>query len=192
MSGCLVLRYDDRLFTPILGSDIFSGAKVGHRNLQRRNKVALSYMLSDTSNLIPCCLVRTPPSETLLLPTNIPEMRLIKKITSATSRASCIVNLSGHEKQRAISLHHTARYVLVTGKCLQNDRFEESVERAAREGKDMGHTLSVVEKAGNLTIADEDVLRQQLAEMEEAEEKEQATDRAIENKIKVSTTCHSM
>lgn len=61
------------------------------------------------------------------------------------------------------------------------------MERATREGKDMGHTLSVVEKAGNMTIAEEDVLRQQLVEMEEAEEKEQTIDRAIEDKIQVST-----
>lgn len=68
----------------------------------------------------------------------------------------------------------------------QNEKFEESVNRAAKEGKDMDHTLSVVEKAGNMTIPEEDVLRQQVAEMQEAEEKEEATDKAIENKIKVS------
>ncbi|CAM9168036.1 unnamed protein product [Sphacelaria rigidula] len=67
---------------------------------------------------------------------------------------------------------------------MQNEKFEESVNRAAKEGKDMDHTLSVVEKAGNMTIPEEDVLRQQVAEMQEAEEKEEATDKAIENKIK--------
>lgn len=49
----------------------------------------------------------------------------------------------------------------------------------------MGHTLSVVEKAGNLSIEEEDVVRTQLSEMEDAEEKEQANDRAIEDKIQV-------
>ena len=49
----------------------------------------------------------------------------------------------------------------------------------------MDHTLSVVEKAGNMTIQEEDELRQQVAEMQEAEEKEEATDKAIEDKIKV-------
>eukprot|EP00752_Nemacystus_decipiens_P006896 g6194.t1 len=67
---------------------------------------------------------------------------------------------------------------------LQNERFEESVDRAAKEGKDMNNTLAVVEKAGNLTIAEEDVLRSRLAEMEEALEKEQSNERAIEDKIK--------
>lgn len=49
----------------------------------------------------------------------------------------------------------------------------------------MNNTLAVVEKAGNLTIAEEDVLRSRLAEMEEALEKEQSNERAIEDKIKV-------
>lgn len=49
----------------------------------------------------------------------------------------------------------------------------------------MSNTLAVVEKAGNLTIAEEDVLRSRLAEMEEALEKEQGNERAIEDKIKV-------
>ena len=67
----------------------------------------------------------------------------------------------------------------------QNERFEQSVDRAAKEGKDMNNTLAVVEKAGNLTIAEEDVLRSRLAEMEGALEKEQCNERAIEDKIKV-------
>lgn len=67
----------------------------------------------------------------------------------------------------------------------QNERFEESVDRAAKEGRDMNNTLAVVEKAGNLTIAEEDHLRLRLGEMEEALEKEQCNDRAIEDKIKV-------
>ncbi|CAM9427033.1 unnamed protein product [Ectocarpus fasciculatus] len=67
---------------------------------------------------------------------------------------------------------------------LQNERFEESVERAAREGKDMNNTLAIVEKAGNLTIAEEEVLRSRVEDMEEALEKEQANDRAIEDKMK--------
>lgn len=71
----------------------------------------------------------------------------------------------------------------------QNERFEESVERAAREGKDMNNTLAIVEKAGNLTIAEEEVLRSKVEDMEEALEKEQANDRAIEDKIKVVATC---
>lgn len=66
----------------------------------------------------------------------------------------------------------------------QNERFEESVDRAAREGKDMNNTLAVVEKAGNLTIAEEDQLRSRLEEMEEALEKEHGNERAIEDKIK--------
>lgn len=49
----------------------------------------------------------------------------------------------------------------------------------------MNNTLAVVEKAGNLTIAEEDHLRLRLEEMEEALEKEQGNDRAIEDKIKV-------
>lgn len=49
----------------------------------------------------------------------------------------------------------------------------------------MSNTLAIVEKAGNLTIAEEDVLRSRLEEMEEALEKEQANERAIEEKIKV-------
>ncbi|CAM9560763.1 unnamed protein product, partial [Hapterophycus canaliculatus] len=67
---------------------------------------------------------------------------------------------------------------------LQNERFEESVERAAREGKDMNSTLAIVEKAGNLTIEEEDTLRSRLEEIEEALEKEQANEGAIEDKIK--------
>ncbi|CAN0355850.1 unnamed protein product, partial [Ectocarpus sp. 8 AP-2014] len=67
---------------------------------------------------------------------------------------------------------------------LQNEQFEESVERAAREGKDMNNTLAIVEKAGNLTIAEEEVLRSRVEDMEEALEKEQANDRAIEDKTK--------
>lgn len=59
------------------------------------------------------------------------------------------------------------------------------MDRAAREGKDMGSTLALVEKAGNLSIEEEDIVRARLEEMEEAEEKEQASDRAIEDKIKV-------
>lgn len=50
----------------------------------------------------------------------------------------------------------------------------------------MNNTLAVVEKAGNLTIAEEDQLRSRLEEMEEALEKEQSSDRAIEDKIKVT------
>lgn len=68
----------------------------------------------------------------------------------------------------------------------KNERFEESVERAAREGKDMSSTLAIVEKAGNLTIEEEDELRSRLEEMEEALEKEQANEGAIEDKIKVA------
>lgn len=68
----------------------------------------------------------------------------------------------------------------------QNERFEESVEKATREGKDIGHTLAVVEKAGSLTIEEEDAVRQRLSDLEEAEEKEQANDRIIEDKIKVN------
>lgn len=49
----------------------------------------------------------------------------------------------------------------------------------------MTNTLAVVEKAGNLTIAEEDVLRSRLEEMEEALKKEQSNERAIEDKIKV-------
>ncbi len=49
----------------------------------------------------------------------------------------------------------------------------------------MSNTLAIVEKAGNLTIAEEDVLRSRLEEMEEALDKEQANERAIEEKIKV-------
>lgn len=45
--------------------------------------------------------------------------------------------------------------------------------------------MTLVEKAGNLTIEEEDVVRLRLDEMEEAEEKEQANDRGIEEKIKV-------
>lgn len=59
------------------------------------------------------------------------------------------------------------------------------MDRAAREGKDMVTTLASVEQAGNLTIEEETVVRERLGEMGEAEEKEQATDRAIEDKIKV-------
>lgn len=59
------------------------------------------------------------------------------------------------------------------------------MDRAAREGKDMGSTLALVEKAGNLSIEEEDIVRARLEEMEEAEEKEQASDRVIEDKIKV-------
>lgn len=67
----------------------------------------------------------------------------------------------------------------------QNERFEESVERAAKEGADLGSTMSTIEKAGNLSIMEENAIRSRLEEMEEAEEKEQANDRAIEDKIKV-------
>lgn len=74
----------------------------------------------------------------------------------------------------------------------QNERFEESVERAAREGKDMNNTLAIVEKAGNLTIAEEEVLRSRVEDMEEALEKEQANDRAIEDKMKVGATYASV
>lgn len=49
----------------------------------------------------------------------------------------------------------------------------------------MTNALAIVEKAGNLTIAEEEVLRTRLAEMEEALEKEQGNERAIEDKIKV-------
>lgn len=49
----------------------------------------------------------------------------------------------------------------------------------------MNNTLAIVEKAGNLTIAEEDVLRSRLVEMEEALEKEHSNERAIEDKIKV-------
>lgn len=63
------------------------------------------------------------------------------------------------------------------------------MERATRERKDMDSTLATVEKAGNLTIEEEDVVRLQLEEMEEAEEKEQGNDRAIEDKIKVRVVC---
>lgn len=59
------------------------------------------------------------------------------------------------------------------------------MDRASREGKDMGSTLALVEKAGNLSIEEEDVVRARLQDMEEAEEKEQANDKAIEDKIKV-------
>lgn len=53
----------------------------------------------------------------------------------------------------------------------------------------MSSALAIVEKAGNLTIAEEDALRSRLAEMEEALEKEQSNERAIEDKIKVCEVC---
>lgn len=52
----------------------------------------------------------------------------------------------------------------------------------------MNNTLAIVGKAGNLTIAEEEVLRSRVEDMEEALEKEQANDRAIEDKIKVGAT----
>lgn len=76
-------------------------------------------------------------------------------------------------------------YVRVLIGTPKNERFEESVERAAKEGKVIGHALKVVEKAGNLTIEEEAAVREQLREMKEAEDKEQANDRAIVEKIKV-------
>lgn len=71
---------------------------------------------------------------------------------------------------------------------IQNDRFEESVDRAAKEGKDMSSALETVEISGNLSVEEEAVVRGRLEEMEEAEEKEQANDRAIEDRIKVFVT----
>lgn len=75
---------------------------------------------------------------------------------------------------------------------IQNDRFEESVDRAAKEGKDMSSALETVEISGNLSVEEEDVVRGRLEEMEEAEEKEKANDRAIEDRIKVLVTCTGM
>lgn len=54
----------------------------------------------------------------------------------------------------------------------------------------MGSTLANAEKSGNLTIEEEDIVRARLDEMEEAEEKEQGNDRAIEDKMKVPIYPH--
>lgn len=49
----------------------------------------------------------------------------------------------------------------------------------------MSSALETVEISGNLSVDEEAVVRGRLEEMEEAEEKEQANDRAIEDRIKV-------
>lgn len=67
---------------------------------------------------------------------------------------------------------------------LQNQRFEESVERAAREGKNAGHALAVVARAGDLTLEEEEALRARVNDMEATLKREKATEMAIEEKIK--------
>lgn len=52
----------------------------------------------------------------------------------------------------------------------------------------MSSALETVEISGNLSVEEEAVVRGRLEEMEEAEEKEQANDRAIEDRIKVLVT----
>lgn len=59
------------------------------------------------------------------------------------------------------------------------------MEREGRNGKDAINVLATVEKAGNLTVEEEHEERVRLKEVEDAEEKERANEKAIEAKIKV-------
>ena len=68
---------------------------------------------------------------------------------------------------------------------VQNNLSEESIDRVTRGVKHMGSSLAMTEKAGNLTIEEEDEVRAHLKEIKDADKKEQAKARALDGKIEV-------